>query len=145
MAVWTEQAEAVLRRLYPEHGAAAVRREIGREFSMRAIYQQARKLGIERVMVGPWTAAEDAVIAALYPDGGTEACVPMLPDRTPIAIQARAKRIRVAREVHCSDDVDTPIPAHEYTEADYAIREWRGPVLPVLSSFVPALGRRVAA
>lgn len=75
-----------------------------------------------------WSPVEDDLIRQRYPVGGSEACALVLPDRTVGAIQARANVLNVVYESHSADDDDTPIPQHDYTESDYAAREWGGPV-----------------
>jgi len=45
----------------------------------------------------PWTAEHDKAINDLYPDGGWQACVEHMPDRSGAAIQLRAKRLGIRR------------------------------------------------
>lgn len=85
-------------------------------------------------MAGPWvvwTAVEDDLIRQRYAAGGSVACQLAMPNRSAGAIHARACRLGIRHDKQpANDDTDTPIPAHEYTPADDALREWRGPVSP---------------
>lgn len=92
----------------------------------------------------PWTPEDDAVIRDLYPAGGTRAVRAVMPMRTKHAVQKRASILRVQyeRRSRNSDEVagvPWPLPAHEYCEADLALRGWRE-AAPVVGTFAPGLG-----
>jgi hypothetical protein len=85
-----------------------------------------------------WTDAEDALIRAHYCEGW-KACGALLPNRTRVAIKSRAVRIGAQGQSNAQESA-TPIPTHEYTDADQAMRGWRNPA--ERAPFVPALGLR---
>lgn len=92
----------------------------------------------------PWTPEEDAVIRELYPAGGSRAVRAVMSARTKHAVQKRASILRVQYERRPRDlaeveETPWPLPTHEYTEADIAMRGWRE-AMPVVGTFAPSLG-----
>lgn len=93
-----------------------------------------------------WSAYEDAVMFDVYPVGGSSAAMAMLPGRSRNAITKRAHRLGVVvvrpeprAKTAAEVPVTWPVPQHDYTPADFAIREWRT-VRPVTGVFAPSLG-----
>lgn len=107
----------------------------------RAKYGEPTKAEIVR-----WSAAEDAVIIELYPEGGAAAVHEAIPSRTRKAIIRRAGQLGVSN-VRSRGEADTRIdrgvgwtvPQHDYTPADFAVRNWRD-ARPVGAVFAPSLG-----
>lgn len=97
------------------------------------------------------TDEEVAVIFEHYPMGGTSAVMARIPGKSRSQIQhvARRRGIRYAGPTVSGGnnkrvEPNWEIPAHDYCEADVALRQWRTPGEPagVLS---PILGLRMAA
>ena len=73
----------------------------------------------------PWEPWEDEVIARLYPTGGTRAVGEVLSHRKAFAIQKRASLNDVSYGVRAAaNEPAWAIPAHDYCEADLALRGW---------------------
>lgn len=92
----------------------------------------------------PWSPEDDAVVREHYPEGGSRAVLAILPARTKHAVQKRASILRVpnrrkTRAVSEVEEMPWPTPAHDYCEADIALRQWRA-AMPVVGIFAPSLG-----
>lgn len=90
------------------------------------------------------TDSEIAIIRKHYPRGGSRACMPYLPGKRVSQIQRVAANRGIACEVHLSgspEDGQTQwaVPAHDYCEADIAMRGWRD-AMPVAGVFSASLG-----
>lgn len=48
----------------------------------------------ERIAASFWTTAEERTLRAAYPQGGVNACLPLLPRRSKQAIRQRAYKLR---------------------------------------------------
>lgn len=97
---WTEEEDAVIRRLYPKIHAVKpttrvrLRKELKKLLpnrSARAISLRAFKLGIRNSYY--WTPEEEAVLAEYWPDGGVRALRERLPNRNWAGMRAHAKRM----------------------------------------------------
>ena len=92
-----------------------------------------------------WTQAEVDVLHARYEEGGSAAVMPYLPGRTRRQINNKAQHEGLhyeGRKVSGSppkDDELWGVPAHDYTEADIAMRGWRE-AMPVAGVFSASLG-----
>ena len=92
-----------------------------------------------------WTDADNKLLRDLYPNGGPQAVMDAMPNRTRGSITRRASNmgIRVVRDVAkavCAADLrNWEIPTHDYTAADIAVRNWRT-ARPVSGVFAPSLG-----
>lgn len=95
----------------------------------------------------PWrpTPEDERIIADLYPTKGSAACKLLIPKATIRQIQRVAERLGiryVGARVALPGQRPEPefaVPAHDYTPADFAIREWRT-ARPVGQVFAPSLG-----
>lgn len=82
----------------------------------------------------PWTPVEDSLILQLYPDGGSAACMPVLPGRGDNAIKQRACRLDVQHSAsphsqpHNRAESLWGVPVHDYTPED---RAWMNTRMPV--------------
>lgn len=95
---WTAEEEAVLERLYPDHGSAAVAAVVGR--SQKAVIMHARVRGIRRLGQGGgrrWRDEEVEALERLYPEHGAPA-VAAATGRSEKSVrsQARVRGIRRA-------------------------------------------------
>lgn len=99
-----------------------------------------------RTWIG-WTAEEEAMLRDLYRKVGPNALHKMIPYRSPRAIRHKADalgltEIRTKRASPKAKQVSEPaypVPTHDYTAADIAVRNWRT-VRPVSGVFAPSLG-----
>ncbi len=81
----------------------------------------------------PWPGEEVAALRKYYPLGGSAACKPYMPSRSMGAIHAAAKKHGLTyagpRDFEAvkkpQHESPWPVPMHEYTEPDIALREWR--------------------
>jgi hypothetical protein len=97
-----------------------------------------------------WSEAERAIVRTYYPEGGLEACQPLLPHHNANAIRGIANKMELKyvgpRRQGCRplDDSDVPLPAPwDYTDAD---RAWMATRLPVfVGGFGAAVIGRVSA
>ena len=73
-----------------------------------------------------WTDTERHLLEQIYPDRGPDACLAVMPNRS------RGSIIQAAFKMGLSDrhgeESATPVPAHDYTAPDYALRQYRYPV-----------------
>lgn len=99
---WTPEETEVVRSLYPEGGAEAVRArlaEMGRERTTAAISSRAHAMGVRHQVSGEWSGPELDVLRELYPTGGASAVRDELrrmgKDRTMGAINTRATMLGV--------------------------------------------------
>ena len=97
---WTEEEDAVIRRLYPKIHAVKptarvrLRKELKKLLpnrSERSIAIRAWKLGVRNSYY--WTPEEEAVLAEYWPDGGVRALRERLPNRNWAGMRAHAKRM----------------------------------------------------
>jgi hypothetical protein len=74
-----------------------------------------------------WTDFADEVIETIYPKQGAKACQKLLPDRSVMAIQQRAWKLRVASKVHAGLPKTEPLYPREGEElaCDLALRQFR--------------------
>lgn len=74
-----------------------------------------------------WTEFADDVIETIYPKQGAKACQKLLPDRSVMAIQQRAWKLRVASKVHAGLPKEEPLYPREGEElaCDIALRSFR--------------------
>ena len=74
-----------------------------------------------------WTDFADEVIETIYPKQGAKACQKLLPDRTVMAIQQRAWKLRVASKVHAGLPKEGPLYPREGEElaCDLALTHFR--------------------
>jgi hypothetical protein len=64
-----------------------------------------------------WTAAEDAVLADLFPERGVDACLRVLPKRTASAITGRVYHLGLRRLKGINGAPDKPIYDHRALSA----------------------------
>lgn len=93
--LWLDCEKDVLRAHYSVEGAIwCARRMKGR--SVAAVTAKARRMGlwsgVRRASI--WTRAEDLVLLEHYPKVGLEGCMALLPRRTGLAVETRARHIR---------------------------------------------------
>lgn len=69
------------------------------------------------------TAIEKSLFEQLYPVGGWAACAAVMPGKKKGWITQWAWRMGLTEPMGDMDD-PTPVPAHDYTAADHAMREW---------------------
>lgn len=96
---WNAAEDALLRAVYPTHGAAACARCLP-DRSLAAVRRRAAHLGLRRAT--HWRAAELAILHEHYPRGGTAACQPLLPGRSPAAISQTARIRGLRAPAECS-------------------------------------------
>lgn len=155
-APWPPEEEQLIRDMYPSVGRTGIL-ELLPHRTASAVRNKVAELGVRysggvmpRSAVAcrapDWSADEDRIMFEVYPLGGSAAVMPLLPGRSQTAITKRAHRLGVVvsrpepRAVKASEvPVSWPVPQHDYTPADFAIREWRT-VRPVGSVFAPSLG-----
>lgn len=80
-----------------------------------------------------WTAEENSIIERLYPEGGPDEVWKLMQHRSKNAITQQACRLKVANAASpysrpLGDEVDVPVPAHDYTPED---RAWMNTRMPV--------------
>ena len=102
------------------------------------------KADARRARETPWTDDEAAVLLSRYEQGGSAACLPLLPGRTKSQVQNRARWMGIryeGRPISGSPPKERAweVPAHDYTEADIAMRGWRD-AMPVAGVFSASLG-----
>lgn len=97
---WTEEEDAVIRRLYPKIHAvkpttrARLKKEMRKLLpnrSPRAIAIRAFKMGVTNSYY--WTPEEEAILAEYWPDGGVRTLRERLPNRNWAGMRAHAKRM----------------------------------------------------
>lgn len=93
--VWTEEELALLAARYPDEGAKALARLIGR--TPEAVKYRATILGIGRRGRAWWTGRELALLGRLYPTASRGEIAAALPRHKWTAIRAAAGRIDVAK------------------------------------------------
>jgi hypothetical protein len=91
-----------------------------------------------------WSPQEIAVLHERYEAGGTAACLSYLPGRRRSQVQSKARREGLVYEgpvVSGSPMKEGAwcVPAHDYTEADIALRGWRA-AMPMVGAFSPSVG-----
>jgi len=94
---WSADDDAVLERLYPEHGAEAVAEVLGR--SEKAVSLRASARGIRfnnHAGWRRWSDDDDAVLERLYPEQGPAAVAKAL-GRSAKAVRARARALGIVR------------------------------------------------
>ncbi len=76
-----------------------------------------------------------------YPAGGIRACMPHL-DRTQAQAKSRIERLGLTRDVQARVFAEPAwaLPAHDYCEADLALRQWGA---PGMGTSAPDLGMQV--
>lgn len=97
---WTEEEDAVIRRLYPKIHAvkptarAALKKQLKKLLpnrSERSVALRAWKLGVRNSYY--WTPEEEAILAEYWPDGGVRTLRERLPNRNWAGMRAHAKRM----------------------------------------------------
>lgn len=102
------------------------------------------RLGRTRVA---WPPNEEAMVRDLYQKIGPKAIHALIPHRSPLAIRHKAASfgLTAVRAKHACprpkqvSEPAYPVPTHDYTAADIAVRNWRT-VRPVSGVFAPSLG-----
>lgn len=91
---WTPERKAEFLRLFPTHS----NKQLAAHFAttIRSIEKQVRQAGVRRHLLGPFSAAEQALIRLHYPLGGAMAVHPLLPDRCRKSINQYAFREGIA-------------------------------------------------
>lgn len=84
-----------------------------------------------------WTDTEYHLMEQIYPVKGADGCLAVMPNRTRDAITQRAHKWGLSRPQIVEDP--TPVPTHDYTPPDYAMRGWDA-AMPVMGTFAPNLG-----
>lgn len=96
---WRTNEDRVITRWYPYGGVEACAPHLPHK-PLAWILNRAQKMRVRKISarrgVGspPWGVNEDRVIVDHYSAGGVDACKRLLPDRTCIAIQQRAAKLR---------------------------------------------------
>lgn len=103
-----------------------------------------RQAAVRRACETPWADDEAEVILSRYERGGTKACLPLLPGRTKSQVQNKARGMGIrytGKPASGSPPKERAweVPAHDYTEADIAMRGWRD-AMPVAGVFSASLG-----
>lgn len=78
-----------------------------------------------------WTDAEIALVGKVYPSGGTNAVMALLPHRTRSQIKNFAQRWGITTSATAADVLRredfTGVPVHDYTPADEVVKAWAAP------------------
>jgi len=73
-----------------------------------------------------WTDTESSLMEQIYPARGADGCMAVMPNRTRDAITQRAHKMGLSKPQIVEDPV--PVPTHDYTAPDYALRDYCYPV-----------------
>lgn len=90
---WTPEQEAELAALYPTHTVQQLTVLLGR--SVRSLEAKTRKMGLQKVLLAPFSPEEKALIAYHYPLTGTKELLTLIPGVDPIRLNDYASRHKI--------------------------------------------------